>query len=387
MRTTVQIAALAIGLSLVSAARAETLVKPLVELGTEARYDSDPYLDGENEFFSKVSPKVGATVENENLKLRGWYAADVMYKAIQQVPEVDHRGQLKLSDQLSRRLELHADLQLWKVQDPTSLPRTGLAAVPVPILYGTAALGLNYRLSQRATLQLDDRQEIAKIYAKNLPFSMTQTPSLGLRYALTERDTLTTAYRYQAFLALPQVVGQTHAVLLGIDHKLSHTWHVFAKAGPLMFLDGRTAAQLQNLGITAQSAVVPVGEGGLGWNGKYSEVDLVLGHDLVGSAGYAAAVWTDYAQLAWAVHPWAKVTFYVGGGGFRNGTAPAQTTNIYGYTVEGGVGYALTETLQLRGSAERLQQRADEKDQLVALDRNIFGVQLTWTPKLGSWAP
>lgn len=372
MRTAALQAVLAVAVLGAGVARAETVVKPLVQVGSEARYDSDPYLNGHEEIFSKISPTLGATIANENLKLQGWYAADVMYKAIQDVPEVDHRAQLKFDDQVSKKLKLRADAELWKVGDPTSLPRLGIAAVPVPILYSTAGAGFTWQVAQRWFLLVDDKQEFAKIYEHNLPYSVTQTPSAGFQYALTARDRFSATYRYQAFLAWPAVTGQTHAGIFGLNHQFSHTWHGYVKGGPLAYLDDRHGGA---------ASVVPVGEAGLGWSGEYSEVDLVGGHDLVGSAGYADAVWTDYAQLGWAYHPTKPLTLYLGAGAFRNGIAPAQDANIWGYDFGGGLGYAFNPAWAAALNVQRLSQTANEQQDLVALDRNIFGVRLTWTPE------
>jgi len=361
---------LGIGACLAGTAWAETVVKPLVELGTETRYDDDPYLNGKGEVFSKVSPKLGGTVDNERLSLKGWYAADVVYKAVAQEPELDHRAAVNLSAKLTHRLTLKSDLELWRVEDPTSLPRTGLAAVPVPIFYSTAGVGLDELLAPRWTLQLRDRNEVARIFKGDLPTTFTQTPSLALRFELTHRDVVTLGYRYQAFLALPRVVGQTHAGILSIDHQLSKTWHVYARGGPMAYLDG----------FYGRSKLMPVGEAGAGWHGALSELDLLVGHDVAGAAGYAAAVWTDYAELDWAVHPLKKVTFYLGGGAFRNGAAPDGPLEVWGYSGGAGVGYAVTPTLQARLDAQRIHQVATGAQALVGLNRNIVGVQLHWVP-------
>lgn len=372
MRTAIRAAIFAAAFFSAAAARGETIVKPLVEVGSEARYDDDPYMNGKQEIFSKISPKLGALLANEDLKLQGWYAADVMYKAIQQVPEVDHRGQLKLDARPTDKLTVRADAQLWRVQDPTSLPRLGIAAVPVPILYSTASAGLTWQVAQRWYLDVDDKQEFAKIYAHNLPFSVTQTPSAGFQYALSARDRFTGTYRYQAFLAWPSLTGQTHAALFGLNHQFTHTWHGYLRGGPLAYVNDRQGGG---------TAVVPVGEGGIGWSGEYSEVDLVGGHDLVGSAGYAAAVWTDYVQLGWAYHPTKPLTLYLGAGAFRNGIAPAQASNIEGYSLGGGAAYAFNREWQLALNLQRLQQSANEQQDLIQLNRNIAGVRLTWTPE------
>lgn len=377
MRTAMFKWVLAAGVTLSSAARAETVVKPLAEVGSEARYDSEPYLDGHSEFFSKISPKLGAKLASETLKLEGWYAADVLYKAERHDTAVDHRAAVKFSDQATRRLALHGDLGLWRVQDPTSLPRVGVANVKVPIFYSTAGFGVAYRLSPRWTLALDDKQEAAKIDANNLPFSLTQTPSAGLKYQLGHNDELSGTYRYQAFLAMPSLVAQTHAAIFGVAHRFSHAWTGYARGGPLAFVKGSAGKRIGG------DAVVAMGEGGLVHNGRYSELDLVLGHDLVGSVGYATAVWADYAQAEFAIHPRQKLKLFVGAGAFRNGAAPDQAVDITGYTLGGGGSYALTRELEVALAGQRLQQSAqyDAAAQAVQLNRNIVGVRLTYTPE------
>ncbi|MBS2028818.1 MAG: hypothetical protein JST54_13030 [Deltaproteobacteria bacterium] len=355
-------------------ARAETIVKPLVELGTEARYDTDPYLNGNQEVFSKISPKLGLTAANEELKLDAWYAADALYKAVQQVPELDHRAAFDIKDQLTHRLAVRGDVEAWRVQDPTSLPRLGLAAIPVPIFYSTGGAGLTYQLSPRSSVLLDDRQEVAKIDQAGLPLSLTQAPSASYQYKLGARGTVGVTYRYQAFIAVPDVVGQTHTGLLTWDHQLSEKWHAYAKGGPLAWVDGTQRGA---------TSVVPVGEAGITWAGELSEIDLIGGHDLLGSAGYAAAVWADYAELAVAWHPWRKLNLWLGSGAFRNGLAPDGPTTVQGYSIGGGLGWAFTREISGHLQAQRIQQQDINTGaaQLVNVDRNIFGVQLTWAPE------
>jgi len=360
-------------------AHAETIIKPLIEVGTEARYDTDPYLNGNQEVFSKISPKGGVIIANENLKLSAWYAADALYKAVQQVPELDHRGAIDFKDQVSHKLAIRSDAEVWRVEDPTSLPRLGLAAVPVPIFYSTAGAGLTYDFTQRMSLLFDDRQEVAKIYQNGLPLSLTQAPSAELKYKLSVRDTVGVTYRYQAFIAVPtpasDLVGQTHAGLMSLEHRFTEKWHGYVKGGPLAWVDGTQRGA---------TSVVPVGEAGITWEGELSEVDLIGGHDLLGSAGYAAAVWADYAELAVAWHPTRKLNIWVGSGAFRNGLAPDGATTVQGYSVGGGLGWAFTREITGRVQAQRIQQQDINTGaaQLVAVDRNIFGVQLSWAPEL-----
>jgi hypothetical protein len=377
MRTSMYKWMLAVGMTVSSAAGAETIVKPLVEVGSEARYDSEPYLDGHSEFFSKISPKLGARLASETLKLEGWYAADVLYKAERHDTAIDHRAAIKFSDQATRRLQLHGDLGFWRVEDPTSLPRVGVANVKVPIFYGTTGLGLSYRLSPRWTLVVDDKQEVAKIQLNNLPLSLTQTPSAGLKYQLGHNDELSSTYRYQAFLAMPSLVAQTHAALLGVSHKFSHTWTGYVRGGPLAFIKGAAGKRI------GDDALVAVGEGGLVHTGQYSELDFVAGHDLVGSVGYATAVWADYVQAEFAIHPKQKLKLFIGAGAFRNGAAPDKAVDITGYTLGGGGSYAITHELEVALAGQRLQQSAqyDVAAQAVQLNRNIVGVRLNYTPE------
>jgi hypothetical protein len=367
-----------LGLLWATEAHGSTRAKPLVEVSAEQRYDGYDGAEGvandlgANEYYTKVSPKVGFTLGGEELKLQAWYAADALYKAVRGTTGLDHRAHFLLQANTGPRTEVHSDAGFWKVQDPTSLPRLGVAQINRDVVYGSAALGGSYHFAEKWRVELDNRAEVAQILGVGLPVTVTETPIVALRHYFTERLNGAVHYRYQAFLGLPSVVGQGQTALASLDYRLSHTWTGRVQGGPAVYV-----------GAHGHATPLPSAEGALDYHGEYSEFDLVAGHDLVGSLGYAVAAWADYGQATWAYHPWRNWRFYAGVGAFRNGLAPAGPGNFLGYSLGGGGAYSFTRDMSVELAGQRISQLATGADvlgQAVNVNRNIAAVRLTWAP-------
>jgi opacity protein-like surface antigen len=363
-----------------TSALAATQVKPVIELQAESRYDGydGDYAAGKqdlgaNELYNKISPKLGADVGSETLKLQAWYAADIMYKALSATTGVDQRSDLKLTATPSDRVTIKGEGAFYRVQDPTSLPRLGVAQVNQEVLYSLVDLNISSRISQRWTWDVANRFELEQIYNIGQPLTLTESPATGLRYAVTARLNLGARYRYQSFVGMPDVVGQAHTAFFTGDYRLSATWTARLQVGPALYV-GR---------LVGNTNTVPVGEGAIEHQGEYSELGVVVGHDLVGSLGYATAAWADYAQAIWAWHPTKPWRLHVDAGAFRNGLAPDQPSGFVGYSVGGGVSYSLTDELRVELAAQRISQVATggNVDLLaVNVNRDIAAVRLAWAP-------
>ncbi|MBI3183553.1 MAG: hypothetical protein HYZ28_15560, partial [Myxococcales bacterium] len=133
-------------------AHAGVAVSPSLKLLAEERYDDDVLLrsaGGAGQFLTKLTSQLGAELKAPSLEASSWYAPDLLLHHGTGSVTVDHRAQLELEGTLGRRSSLRTGAQMWRVSDPTSLPRQGVARTASAVLYGKAELSLAEELSQR----------------------------------------------------------------------------------------------------------------------------------------------------------------------------------------------------------------------------------------------
>ena len=338
-----------------AAARAATVVEPQLRLMAEQRYDDDLRLGAGREggqLMSKLSPRLGLGLKNPVTTGEGYYAADLLVRHGSGKVTLDHRVGLDLKRTLTRRLRVDGDVRLYRVTDPTSLPRTGLPAPNVAIAYGTARVRGVARLTERTDLHLRYGLEGAKLLQADSQAGFVHAPAAELWYAATRRLFLGAEYRYQAFL-YGDSVGQAHGATAALRYRLTRPTTLTLRGGPVSYR-----------GPGGEQGLLPRLQLELARDGQRVDLALVAGHDLVGASGFAdAAQWADFASVV-ATYGWtSKLGLFGAASFFRNGRAPDQGALFgrggpvsEGYALGGGVDYRLGQRVGLQATYDRLTQ-------------------------------
>ncbi|MCP3059939.1 hypothetical protein LXT21_14235 [Myxococcus sp. K38C18041901] len=364
------------------AASAATVWEPRLRISAEERYDDDLRLGGPDatggQLMTKLSPRVGVQGRDARLDLNSFYAADVLMRHGSGKVTLDHRGGLELRHLLTRRLRVDSNVRVFRVTDPMSLPRDGLARSTSPTFYTQARVGLTGRATDRMDVRVGYGLEAVRILEDGQKAGYAHTPSLELMYRTTRRLTLGMEYRYQGFL-YDNELSQSHGVAGTLRYRLTRPTTFIARAGPVRYL-------------------APTGQEG-GWvprvnlelarEGELFDLGVAVGHDLVGASGFANALWADYASVSLARRFNHQFSAFGAASFFRNGRAPGRDWSTFsstplvsqGYAVGGGVEYRFGRQVAAQGAVDRIAQVgvADSAGVAGDLTRNVFAVRLIVT--------
>lgn len=364
-------------------AHAGTIFEPSITLIAEERYDDDELLRTSGaglsgQAMTRLTPQLGLELKSPTLTGAGWYAADLLLHHGTGSVKLDHRGELGARQRFSRLFELEGKAQLWRVADPTSLPRMGVARSLLPVLYGRAELIGRAELTDRLLLSGEYRIEGARIFDQTPHDGMVHGPSLELAYELGPRLELGGAYNLRAYTDSGGW-AQSHALAAVLRFRASRQLTLLARAGPIRY----SAPGAESW------APIPHVSAELHQDGRALDLTLALGQDLVGASGFAAALWAQYAQAVLGARPSARVRLFAAGSWFRNGPAPSVGLNPFGpdaglayqgYAVGGGVEWQGFSKLALVATFDRFQQ-VGASGPVENMKRNIAGVRLV----LGPW--
>lgn len=360
---------------------AGTVAEPKLSFTAEERYDDDLTLQfaGQGQLMTKLSPKVGLEVKDPTLESNGWYAADLLMRHGSGKVTLDHRLGLDLKKSFSRRFAVQAQVQAWRVSDPSSLPRLGMIRTPDPVLYGKGQLATIGQLSERLGLRVAYAFEAAKVYdALNRAPGFVHTPSAALTYALTRRAAVGVEYRYQLF-AFGAEAAQAHGAVGTFNYRITRLWALGLKGGPVYYLGAGTAGWVPRATLELQR------------DGEQLDFGLAAGHDLVGASGFTAAIWADFASVIAEYKFSDQLRVFGAASYYRNGQAPnlgwgfagAQVGGaaaVSGYGAGTGVEWMFTRQLAVQGTFDRYAQ-VGVTGGLAAADlaRNVAAVRLVWT--------
>ncbi len=287
---------------------------------------------------------------------------------------LDHRTGVQLRHTLSRRLRLDFTGRLFRVTDPTSLPREGLARSLAPIVYGQARLSATGRVTQRLDVSARYAFEGAKVFEAGREPGFVHTPSVEAWYRSTRRLTLGLEYRYQGFV-FGNGYSDGHGAFAGLRYRLTRQTTLTVRGGPVLYTSPE-----------GESEVLPRFAVELAREGELFDIGVTAGHDLVGASGFTNALWADYASLMFARRINQRWSVYGVGSFFRNGRAPSDgafslkdTAYVsQGYAVGGGVEFRMNRHLTLQGAVDRIAQvgAGDAEAAGVDLARNVLAVRL-----------
>jgi hypothetical protein len=362
-------------LFLAPGALAATVLDPSLRLTAEERYDDDFRLSegGTGQFMTKLTPRLGLQLKDPRTTGEGFYAADLLMRHGSGNVTLDHRSGMDLRYALSRRLRLDFTGRLFRVTDPTSLPREGLARSLSPIVYGQARLAATGRVSRRVDLRASYAFEGAKVFEPGREPGFVHTPSLEAWFRTTRRLTLGLEYRYQGFV-FGDGYSDGHSASGLLRYRLTRPTTLTVRGGPVLYRSPE--------GVTG---VLPRVAVELAREGELFDIGVVVGHDLVGASGFTNALWADYASVMFARRFNNRWSVYGAGSFFRNGRAPNEgafslkdTAFVsQGYAVGGGVEFRMSRYLTLQGAVDRIAQvGAEDEAAGVDLARNVLAVRL-----------
>jgi hypothetical protein len=357
------------------AALAARVYEPRLSVLLEERYDDDFRLRGDEtsgQLMTKVSPRIGLDVRSPTLEAESFYAVDMLMRLGSGSMGVDHRAGLEASQRLSRRLRVEVMGRVFRVTDPTSLPRESVASAMEPVFYGQLRLSATGRPSRRVDARGGYGLEGIRVLTPGQETGYVHTPFLELWLRSTRRLSLGLEYRYQAFL-YGEAFSQAHGAFATLRYRLTRQTTFTARAGPVGF-SGEDGAR----GVLPRVALE------LGHDAELLEVVFSAGHDLVGATGFATALWADYATLVAMRRLGARVSAYAAGSFFRNGRAPGEDAFSLGgsprvsqgYTLRAGVELRLNRHLTLQGAVDRVAQvGAEQSAAEVDLARNVAAIR------------
>jgi hypothetical protein len=360
-------------------ALAASVLDSSLRLTAEERYDDDLRLsDGRagGQFMTKLSPRLGLELKDPRSRAEGFYATDLLIRHGSGNMTLDHRGGLDWRHALSRRLQLDFTSRVFRVTDPTSLPREGVARSLSPTLYGQARVSVTGRATRRLDLRVNYGFEAAKVYEAGQEPGFVHTPSVEAWYRGTRRLSLGLEYRYQGFL-YGDSFSNAHGAFAGLRYRLTRPTSLLVRAGPVRYTSP-----------TGESGWLPRFAVGLERDGELFDVGLSAGHDLVGASGFTSALWADYASVVLARRFSDRLSVHAAASYFRNGRAPGEGAfSLYdspyvsqGYAVGGGVDYRLNRYLTLQGAVDRIAQvGAGDAAAGVDLARNVAAVRLVFS--------
>ncbi|XXF80864.1 hypothetical protein P2318_14215 [Myxococcaceae bacterium GXIMD 01537] len=360
------------------AASAATVYDSSLRFMVEERYDDDLRLsDGlaGGQFMTKFTPRLMGEAKNARLTAEGFYAADLLVRHGSGNVSLDHRAGLETRYLLSRRLRVDVTGRVYRVTDPTSLPRQGLARSTTPTLYGQARLTLLGRVTSRLDVRATYAFEGARMYQSGLAPSYVHTPSAELLYRGTRRLTLGLEYRYQGFVFANEY-SDAHAAIGSLRYRLSRVTTLTVRGGPVFF---RQPTALGGSGVVPRVALE------LARDGQFVDWGFVVGHDLVGASGFTDALWADYASLMATRRFSARLSLTGAASYFRNGLAPGEDffeargeRLAQGYAVGLGLEYRWTRRLSMQGALDRIAQ-VGAVGTGVDLTRNVAAVRFIYT--------
>lgn len=367
-------------LSLLAASTAEgaTQFDPTVRFQAEQRYDDDFLLRTGDEglltgqFMTKISPQLGLKLRAPTWTTHTWYALDAMYRQTTADSRFDHRGAVSARRQFTPRLGAELEARVFRVSDPTSLPRIGVARTLSPVLYGRAAGSVGYMAGERFLLKPKLLVEGAQVFEDGRVPGFAAAPAVEGWYLQSRRQNFGVEYRFQYF-AMGAESSHANSVSGLYRYRISRPMTFTARAGPILYQQHGGA-----------QGVLPQVIFELGREADRFDLGFAVGNDLVGASGFGAALWAQFVSLSAGYRVSEPLRVYGHGSYYRNGPAPGEglrtllpsTTGSNGYGAEVGVEYRVNRVVSFSGAFTRIAQVGTEE---ADLSRNIGAVRLILT--------
>jgi hypothetical protein len=366
----------------------------------DSAYDDNVYNSRGSDFVNRITPHVSYRLLDPRVKLEASYDFSYWTYALGKAQNsLNHRADLAVEGQLSRRVTLSVDDEFSRAEDPGFLSRIGVVAPQIGIFDNVADALIGVNIVRRVFASLGYTNHFASFDPYTA--SMAGLPPLydGMEhdaqgftsFSVTRRDDLRFAGRAQLFTAGPQSVdstrwdiGATYSPTVGWRHQFLPALEATADAGPAFYQSLGGAANI----VDAMGRQVAPGSGWT-WRGsallRYntpswrSSIGYV--HDLLGATGAGTALWADalYAQAGY--HYLEKFDAHVGFGYFRNGAAPNQAWAYDGVTADTFVDWRVVDYFRVGAYYTLRWQEVGPGvtgvgGQFPSVTRNIVGIRL-----------
>jgi hypothetical protein len=402
MLRTRYIAVLVVAASTIVGAAAEAA--PINELSVSASldsaYDDNVYNSRGSDFVNRVTPHASYRLIDPRVKLETSYDFSYWTYALGKAENsLNHRADVSVEGHPTRRLTLQAADEFSRAEDPGFLSRIGVVAPQIGIFDNVADGLIGVNIVRRVFADLGYTYHWARFDQYNAMQAMT-FPSLYdgaehdlqgfTSYAVTRRDDLRFAGRFQLFTAGPQAtdsnrwdVGATYSPTLGWRHQFLPTLEATADAGPV-FYDSLAGAQniVDGMGnrVAPQSGWTWRGAALLRWNTPTWRASGGYVHDLLGATGAGTALWADAIYVQGGYHFLEKFDAHVGVGYFRNGAAVNQPWAYDGVTADTFVDWRVVDYFRVGAYYTLRWQETGPgivgPGQFPSVTRNIVGVRL-----------
>jgi hypothetical protein len=359
-------------------ARAATQLDPTVAVAFEERFDNDAALvteAGEAQLQSKLLPQLGFWLRDHTYDASAWYSPAFLYRHGSGTFAVDHRGHGVLKLVLSERAAADLGIDAWRVSDPTSLPRLGMARQLVPIRYARGHVGTQFRVAPRWNVGVAYALEGALIEDGQSVPGWVHAPMAEAWYRLNGRADLGAEWRLQQFsFGFEQATAQSGVAQ--VRYRFSPITTGRFRVGPGVYSQRGMPTSLY------PRVVAEVGR-----DGQRFDLAVQAGHDLIGASGFTAALWADFASVVadyWLAAP-LKVT--VAANYYRNGLAPdvgywplQSPASAQGYALGAAVDWHFNAAVAIRVQADRYAQVAVAPEAGAAMNRTVIAARVVITP-------
>jgi hypothetical protein len=402
MKSTRYIAVLALSASTLVGAAAEAA--PTNELSVSAAvdsaYDGNVYNSRGPDFVNRITPHASYRLLDPRVKLETSYDFSYWTYALGKAENsLNHRADLGLEVQATRRLTLKVADEFSRAEDPGFLSRMGVVAPQIGIFDNVADALIGVNIARRVFGSLGYTYHWARFDQYDAMQAATY-PALYdgaehdvqsfTAFAVTRRDDVRFTGRAQVFTAGPQAtdanlwdIGATYSPTVGWRHQFLPMLEATADAGPAFYqsLNGSV-----NIVDPAGTPVAPAS--GWTWRGsallRYNtpswRASAGYVHDLIGATGAGTALWADalYAQAGY--HYLEKFDAHVGLGYFRNGAAVNQPWAYDGITADTFVDWRVVDYFRVGAYYTLRWQEAGPgvvaAGQFPSVTRNIVGLRL-----------
>jgi hypothetical protein len=370
-----------------------------VAAGIDSAFDDNVYNSRGPDFVNRITPHVSYRLVDPRVNLLTSYDFSYWTYALGKAENsLNHRADIALDAQLSRRVNLKLADEFSRAEDPGFLSRMGVVAPQIGIFDNVADAAIGVNIVRRVFAGVGYTYHWARFDQYTAQQAATYPPLFDgaehdvqgtTNFAVTRRDDLRFAGRFQAFTAGPQAtdanrwdVGATYSPTLGWRHQFLPTLEWTADAGPIFY---PSLAGSVNI-VDANGANVAPGSGWtwrvgtqLRFNTPSWRASVGYVHDLIGATGAGTALWGDAVYAQTGYHYLEKFDAHVGVGYFRNGAAVNQPWAYDGVIADTFVDWRVVDYFRV-GAYYTLRWQ-DTGPGVVAgnfpsVTRNIVGIRL-----------
>jgi hypothetical protein len=394
-------AGLALGLVLglhSAAARAGWKTELSASASLDSAYD-DNVLNGRGpDYVNRITPRFAFAAGDKQTTIEAAYSLAYWTYALGKADNsLNHRGNVRLEWNATRRLNLQLADEIVRAEDPGFLTRIGVVAPQVGLIDNVADAFVGYWLTRRLygtigyTYHHTSFDSFSAAQAAMFPALFDGDDHLAnstLTYKVTRLDDLLLDGRAQVFTAGPQntsssewLIGAAYSPTAGWRHRFVRQLEAQAQVGPIFYqrLDGSShVPAAPDSGATWRLGAR------LRWYTPTWRASLSYTRDLLGATGLGSALWADYVYAQASYQGESRFSASLGAGYFRNGRAVDQPVAYDGVSVDAVVDWRVVDNFRLGAYYSVRWQRTGPgavpaggaAAPIPDITRNIVGVRL-----------